>query len=211
MIILGAGGFAKQLLSSLDFHFSDVYLFDDQNLANEIDLSKFFSVLENWNQVADRFVADNNDFIVGVGNPEQRKALFKKAVELGGNPVVAVSSNASVSQLGSKVFNGTSILRNTVVEPYTVIQEGVAINVGSFVAHDCSIGSFSVLGPYSKLLGNVSIGKRCVVGAGATVLPNITVSDGVVIGAGAVVTKNVEPNTIMVGNPAKPLKRNIDS
>ncbi|MCV6005775.1 N-acetyltransferase, partial [Escherichia coli] len=33
------------------------------------------------------------------------------------------------------------------------------------------------------------------------------VGEGAMVGAGSVVTKNVEPNTIVIGNPAKELKR----
>lgn len=38
-------------------------------------------------------------------------------------------------------------------------------------------------------------------------MPGVHIGDGVVIGAGAIVTKDVEKNTIVVGNPAKIIKR----
>ena len=49
------------------------------------------------------------------------------------------------------------------------------------------------------------IGKNVWIGAGATVLPGVTVGDNAVIGAGSVVTKNVEADTVVAGNPAKPI------
>ena len=54
---------------------------------------------------------------------------------------------------------------------------------------------------------NVIIGSDAWIGAGAIIMPGVTVGEGSVVGAGAVVTKNVEPFTVVVGNPARPLKK----
>ena len=45
------------------------------------------------------------------------------------------------------------------------------------------------------------------IGAGATILPGIEIGQGAMIGAGSVVTKNVSKNSIVIGNPAKELKK----
>lgn len=45
------------------------------------------------------------------------------------------------------------------------------------------------------------------IGGNVFVLPGITIGEGAVIGAGSIVTKNVEPNTVVVGNPARIIKR----
>ena len=41
----------------------------------------------------------------------------------------------------------------------------------------------------------------------STVLAGVTIGDGAVVAAGAVVTKDVEPNTVVGGIPAKPIKK----
>ncbi len=51
-----------------------------------------------------------------------------------------------------------------------------------------------------------TIGNDVLIATNALVLGNLMIGDGAVIGAGAVVTKNVEPNTVVVGNPAHVLK-----
>ena len=56
----------------------------------------------------------------------------------------------------------------------------------------------------------VSIGHDVWIGHGAIILPGRSIGTGAVIAAGAVVTKDVEPYTITVGSPAKPLRRRFD-
>jgi acetyltransferase-like isoleucine patch superfamily enzyme len=43
-------------------------------------------------------------------------------------------------------------------------------------------------------------------GLNVVVLPGVEIKEGAVIGAGAVVTKDVEPYTVSVGVPAKPVR-----
>jgi acetyltransferase-like isoleucine patch superfamily enzyme len=52
----------------------------------------------------------------------------------------------------------------------------------------------------------VRIGCDVFVGLNAIILPGVTIGDRVVIGAGSVVTRDVPDNTVVVGNPAKPVK-----
>lgn len=51
------------------------------------------------------------------------------------------------------------------------------------------------------------LGAHVFVGANAVVMPGVTIGDGAVIGAGGVVTGPIEPWTINVGVPARPVKR----
>jgi galactoside O-acetyltransferase len=54
--------------------------------------------------------------------------------------------------------------------------------------------------------GEVVIGAHAVIGANAVILPNVRIGEGATIGAGSVVTRDVEPWTICVGVPARPLR-----
>jgi phosphonate metabolism protein (transferase hexapeptide repeat family) len=53
----------------------------------------------------------------------------------------------------------------------------------------------------------VVIGHDVWIGHGVVVLPGRTVGTGAVVGAGAIVTRDVDPYTIVVGNPARPVRR----
>ncbi|BBO85860.1 N-acetyltransferase [Desulfosarcina ovata subsp. sediminis] len=49
--------------------------------------------------------------------------------------------------------------------------------------------------------------KRASIGSNATILCGITIGENALVGAGAVVTRDVPPNTVVVGNPAKVLRK----
>lgn len=51
------------------------------------------------------------------------------------------------------------------------------------------------------------IGHDTWIGNGAMIKPEVTLGDGAVVGAGSVVTKDVAPYTVVVGNPARLLRR----
>jgi maltose O-acetyltransferase len=52
----------------------------------------------------------------------------------------------------------------------------------------------------------ISIGDGVWIGGGVIVLPGISIGDNAIVGAGAVVTHDVEPDTVVVGNPARIVK-----
>ncbi|XES78259.1 MAG: DapH/DapD/GlmU-related protein [Candidatus Bathyarchaeia archaeon] len=59
---------------------------------------------------------------------------------------------------------------------------------------------------YSSTTKRVIIHNDVWLGLNVVVLPGVEIKEGAVIGAGAVVTKDVEPYTVSVGVPAKPVR-----
>lgn len=55
--------------------------------------------------------------------------------------------------------------------------------------------------------GDIVVGNDVWLGNGATVLPGVTIGDGAVIGASAVVASDVRPYAVVVGNPAREIRR----
>lgn len=60
------------------------------------------------------------------------------------------------------------------------------------------------------LKGDTVIGNDVWIGQNAVILPGVRIGDGAIIGASSVVGSDVEPYTIVVGNPARPLRKRFD-
>ena len=60
------------------------------------------------------------------------------------------------------------------------------------------------------LKGDTVIGNDVWIGQNAVILPGVHIGDGAIIGANSIVGSNVEPYTIVVGNPARVLRKRFD-
>ena len=60
------------------------------------------------------------------------------------------------------------------------------------------------------LKGDTVIGNDVGIGQNAVILPGVHIGDGAIIGASSVVGRDVEPYTIVVGNPARPVRKRFD-
>ena len=59
--------------------------------------------------------------------------------------------------------------------------------------------------------GDTLIGNDVWIGQNAVILPGVHIGDGAIIGANSVVGSNVAPYSIVVGNPAKEIKKRFDN
>ena len=58
--------------------------------------------------------------------------------------------------------------------------------------------------------GDTVIGNDVWIGQNAVILPGVHIGDGAIIGANSIVGSDVDPYTIVVGNPAKPIRKRFD-
>ena len=91
-------------------------------------------------------------------------------------------------------------------EPWLIrIGDHVCIsNDVTFVNHDLN---WPLQDKYASLtgFGKIEILDNCQIGVRATILPNVTIGPDSIVGACSVVTKNVPPDTVVAGNPARPI------
>ena len=60
------------------------------------------------------------------------------------------------------------------------------------------------------LKGDTVVGNDVWIGQDVTILPGVHIGDGAIIGLNSVVGSHVPPYTIVVGNPAKPIRKRFD-
>ena len=84
---------------------------------------------------------------------------------------------------------------------------GVVIHKRCVIGKNCHISQNVTLGGTSGLYEVPVLGDNVSVGAGANIIGPIHIGNNVIIGAGAVVLKDVPDNCVVVGVPAKIVKR----
>lgn len=53
------------------------------------------------------------------------------------------------------------------------------------------------------------IGSYCFIGCGAIIMPGVTIGDHCIVGAGSIVMRDVPSNSVVMGNPARVIERDI--
>ena len=194
--IIGAGGHGKVVGEiALLNQYKTIDFFDDQ--VNKIKNFPF-KVLGTLNNLKDN-LKNYDVFFVAIGDNQIRhdkiKWLIKEKVKI----VSLIHPRATISKFSS-LGVGTCVMANAVVNPGTLIKEGVIINTSSSIDHDCSIENYAHISPNCALSGNVKIGKFTHLGTGTSVHPGILNGNGVKTGVGSKVFKNILDNKVYQNN-----------
>lgn len=199
MYLYGASGHAKVIIDSLKASGVPIAgLFDDNpELKALLDYTVFGSF--NMEQLG------NGELIISVGVNNIRKKITEKLppdINYGRviHPSAIISEYASIDK-------GTVVMQGAVIQSSTKIGKHCIINTTASVDHDCVIEDFVHISPNATLCGAVSVGEGSQVGAGAVVIPGIKIGRWSLVAAGAVVMKDVPDNVLVLGNPARVVKR----
>ena len=121
-------------------------------------------------------------------------AIIRDLVEIGDNCVIMMGA---VLNIGAVIGERTMIDMNVVVGGRAIVGKNCHIGAGTVLA--------GVIEPPSA--DPVVVEDDVLIGANAVVLEGVRVGKGAVIAAGSVVVKDVEPYSVMVGVPAKMIKK----
>jgi acetyltransferase-like isoleucine patch superfamily enzyme len=108
--------------------------------------------------------------------------------------------------IGARTFIGTSVLLETSRPELISIGSDCTISLRAVV-----IAHFRGKAPAERGVPgarfSVQIEDRAFIGPGVIVLEGVTIGEGAVVTAGSVVASSVPPQTMVQGNPAKPIAR----
>ena len=109
--------------------------------------------------------------------------------------------------IGDHVEVGSNnVICSGTIEP-TTIENHVKLDDLVFIAHNCHIGSMTMIASGAVLCGSVSVGEKSWIGPNSTIIDGKKVGIKVKIGLGAVITKDIPDGSKMMGFNALPLKK----
>lgn len=210
MLIFGAKGLAKEVLEvSLEKESRiDIVFYDDISTDLPDRLYNEFRILRTLDQA--RAYLENEDlrFVLGLGGPMLRQAIFDKFVSIGGTPYSLISLTSRIGSFGVVIDEGVNVMLNSVITNDVKIGKGALINQIASIGHDVEIGEFVEVCPGVAISGHCKIGKLSFLGTNCTILPNVKIGVGVIVGAGSVINRDIPDGCTVVGVPGKIIKTN---
>ena len=121
------------------------------------------------------------------------------------------------------IGNDVSVGTNAVLEYGNRIGNSVRIHTGCFL-ENVTIEDDVFIGPnvvftddphlpcprYRECVGGAKVKKGAKIGASSTILPGLRIGKNSLVGAGSVVVADVPPDSVVLGNPAKVVKKISD-
>jgi acetyltransferase-like isoleucine patch superfamily enzyme len=106
--------------------------------------------------------------------------------------------------IGNNVSIGMSVLIETAYPRLVFIGNNVTVGMRAII-----IGHLRDLTAQARASSQptVRIEDDVYIGPGVIILPNVTIGRGAVVSAGSIVSRSVPPQTLVQGNPAKPVAR----
>jgi len=202
MYLFGASGHCKVIIDIIE-------------KCNQFEINAIIDDNPKFKTIFNRLVLKVTDFkfksedilFITIGNNFIRKMISKKY------PLrypVLIHPNAILG-CNVTIGEGSVVMAGAIINPDVIIGKHCIINSGAIIEHDCFLEDFVHLSPNSALAGNVKISEGTHVGIGACVIQGQVIGKWVTIGAGAVIIKDVPDYAVIVGNPGKIIKYNIEN
>lgn len=197
VIIIGAGGHAKVVISTLIASGIKVNkIFDDNpdkwgSCIFDIEITGPLSKID---------IHSTELALTAIGDNKVRKDIVSRFRHLHWITVVHPSAYVDPTVF---LGNGTIVFANAVIQPDTFIGDHCIINTSATIDHDCRIGNYVHISPGVNLAGDVQLEDGVFCGIGGKIINGMTIGTWATIGAGAVVINGLPGYSLAVGVPAK--------
>jgi sugar O-acyltransferase (sialic acid O-acetyltransferase NeuD family) len=204
VIIIGAGGHARVLISSLKALRREIIgiLHPDVTLIGQAIVG--IPVIGNDDKILE-YSPDSIEVVNGIGSvssTKKRQEIYAKFKKDGYSFATIIHPAATIME-DVKLGEGVQIMAGAIVQTGCVIGDNAIINTGAIVDHDCIIGEHVHIAPGAVLSGGVHIGDSAHVGTSAIIIQGIHIGQTTVVGAGSVVVDNIPEGIKVVGVPAR--------
>lgn len=198
LIIIGAGGYAKSVLDSIDYYnyrikgFLDEFSQDGEHLG--------YPIL--WHSLDEIENPETYFYFIAIGNNQRRKVWYERLKARNFRFINIVDRSAIISP-EAKIGTGCFFGKMSVVNSNAVIGNNCIINTKSLVEHGCTVNDHANLSTNSVINGDVVVGEGSFIGTCSVTIGQRTIGSWSTVGAGAVVISDVVDGVTVAGVPAK--------
>jgi sugar O-acyltransferase (sialic acid O-acetyltransferase NeuD family) len=144
--------------------------------------------------------------VIAIGNNQLRALRFEQLDAQGFELINAIHPTAIIEH-NATLYRGVVVAAGAIICCNTIIRDNCIINTGAIVEHETKIDANVHIAPGANIAGRVEIGHNTFIGIGATVKDYIHIGQNVTVGAGAVVIDDVPDDMVVVGVPARPIRK----
>lgn len=209
LVIIGAGDFGREVahlverINKREFEW-DLLGFVDDNL----EISN--RVIDNYPVMGDiewlESYKEEIYVVCAIGNGKVREKIISNLTNNNIKYATLIDPYANVFR-DSVIGEGCIICAGNIISINNSIGKHVIINLNCTLGHDDQIASFCTINPGVNISGKVCISKCTDLGTGTKVIQGIKIGERVVSGAGAVIIRDIAADSLVVGCPAKEIKK----
>ena len=205
-MILGAGGFAREVLDIFDALNAERPSFDvlgfivDAGCGTPGTLVNDRPILGDFGWLNGK--KGEVAAICGVGAPQTRMRMVHRAERLGVPFAAAIHPRALLTHRVS-VADGVVIGAGCILTNNIRVGRHVHLNLDCTVGHDVVFEDFATTAPGVHVSGGVIFEEGSYAGTGVNIIEQKRIGTWSIIGAGSTVIHDVPPNTTAVGQPAR--------
>lgn len=211
--IYGAGGLGHEVLelaiqiNNLQNRWKEICFIAD-TLRNPTDEKE-----KTWwyfSEIREKYSSSEVEIVIGIGEPNVRNIIRNKVLEHGYSLATMVHPTAHIGA-NTILESGVVVQYGCFVSCKAKIKTGVFLQPMALIGHNSTVGSDSVISSLVSVAGDCEIGSCSYIGMNVPIKEGIKIGSNVIIGMGSAVLRDIPDNMIALGNPARPMKENLES
>lgn len=213
LIILGGSGIgmiAISIAKELGTYTIGGFLNDVLPIGTEIGKYEKYPVIGTTDDLTKFLQDENNVFFIAYVGMQHEYDVYKKIVSLeipATRLATLIHPTAIIPKGMCKIGNGVLMAPLSQLSPDTTLEDNCIMLPNSFLGHDSTLCRFAHIASNATVGANVTVGKACHIGTNSTVREKVKIGNFCLVGSGAVVLNDIEDNSIVVGNPARLLRK----
>lgn len=209
--IYGAGGLGREVyelantINRNNNFWSEILFVDDAEIiVNPRDV-----LVLKFSDLKSKQYLNDIEVCIAIGEPAIRKSVFDKLRS--NNIAIATLIHPQVEiPLSTQVGKGTIISKFSSISCDTIIGENVYIHPMVCVGHDSFVGNNTIISSFTDVAGDCKVGDCVFLAINVVMKQGTNIGDNSIVGLASVVHRDIKSGVIAMGNPARPMKNNVN-